>query len=132
MEKHLLVAHNVTEDNWNELQNWRNKNTTDYYDITEIFEERMGPIKRIRSCKKCGYIFPQSNLIIMLKHLIETHNCIPDIPRDQLPKGLLELNPVVDASTFQKPSTSSNSHSSQPKPAGPGSKVWRPWDKEDP
>jgi len=54
MESHLKEEHNVTENDWNYLEDWRDKNTEDYYDLTQ---EHIRSIKKTRLCKKCGHHF---------------------------------------------------------------------------
>jgi len=84
MKDHLKKDHNVTETDWNYLENWRDTNTKEYY---ELIRRPTESIKRTRLCKQCDHQFQRSNLCIMLKHLIQVHNLIPDVPSDKLPKG---------------------------------------------
>jgi len=84
MEFHLYVYHNVTKTDWNYLENWRDKNTKDYYTVTWKPTES---IKRTRLCKQCvSHQFQRSNLCIMLKHLIQVHGVIPNVPSEKLPE----------------------------------------------
>ncbi|XP_025266934.1 uncharacterized protein LOC112638822 [Camponotus floridanus] len=72
METHLKDKHNVTKNEWECLQNWRDTNLTKkYYNLTQ---EKGELIKRTKKCTKCDHEFQRSNLCIMLKHLIQVHN----------------------------------------------------------
>jgi len=84
MREHLEEEHNVMIKNWKYLQAWRNVKTREYYNLIWGPTESIG---RTKWCKRCGHHFRRSNLIIMVKHLMQSHSFIPYINLDKLPKG---------------------------------------------
>jgi len=87
--KHLKTAHNIEFKNWKALRKWIYKKASDYFNIMP--RDNMPPsmeevcVIKVDTCRKCNVKIGAKNAIMFVKHLIEKHFEIEELPSDIIP-----------------------------------------------